>query len=205
MTNISNKIYYTIKDFKKTAYHHYGDNASSLFKMIYYSMFHVNTFVLVERVLDGSIKSPEIPPEFNVIKPTIEELEKIRQGRDLPREFYYDRFHGIKNCYVAMCGEKPAYIHWIYVKGDYNRFLKLGDGVAELNYNTTLPEFRGKRLMANMMLYIMNDLKISGFKKVVGVVQALNPPALKSVFSAGFNEVRKIKTLGYINRKIIVT
>ena len=103
-----------------------------------------------------------------------------------------------------MYGEEPAYIHWIYVRGDTNRFLKLGDGVAEVNYITTLPEYRGKKLMANMMIFAMNDLKRMGYKKLVSVVNTLNPPALKSMLAAGFKEVRKIKTLGYLSRKYTI-
>jgi len=82
--------------------------------------------------------------------------------------------------------------------------LKLGDGVAEVNYITTLPEFRGKKLMATMMIFTMNDLKGKGYKKLVSVVNTLNPPALKSMLAAGFKEVRKLKTLGYFSRKYTI-
>jgi len=202
--NVFMKFYYTFKEFKKTAYHHYGNNISSIFKMIYYSAINVNSFTIYERVLDESIKSIDLESEFIIEKPTMERLEQIRSGKELPREFYYDKIHGIKNCYIVMCGEEPAYIHWVYVKGDYNRFLILPESVGELNYNTTLPPFRGRKLMGRMMLYIMNDLKKQGFRKVVGVVNIQNPPAIKSMKAAGFREVRNIKTVGYFNRKYAI-
>jgi Acetyltransferase (GNAT) family. len=202
--NIFMKLYYTFKEFKKTASHHYGNNTSSIFKMLYYSAIHVNSFTIYERVLDNSIKSIEIESEFRIEKPDMERLGQIRNGKELPREFYYDKIHGINNCYIVMCGEEPAYIHWVYVKGDYNRFLILPELVAELNYNTTLPPFRGRKLMARMMLYIMSDLKKQGFRKAVGVVNIQNPPAIKSMEAAGFREVRKIKTIGYFNRRYAV-
>lgn len=198
------KYYYTFKEFKKTAIHHYGNNITSTFKMLYYSGIHINTFSIYERVLDDSIQSIELESEFRIEKPNIERLGQIRNGRDLPREFYYDKIHGIKNCYLVMCGEEPAYIHWVYVKGDYNRFLILPEWIGELNYITTLPIFRGRKLMVRMMLYTMNDLKKQGFRKAVLVVNIQNPPAIKSMEAAGFREVRKIKTFGYFNRKYAV-
>jgi len=105
-----------------------------------------------------------------VIKPTLEELDKLRQGKELPREFYYDRIHGVKTCYVALHGEEIAHIYWLYFKGDDSRFLVLGDGVVELNYNTTLPQFRGRGLMSKMQAYILRDLKSEGYRKAVGLV-----------------------------------
>jgi RimJ/RimL family protein N-acetyltransferase len=175
-----------------------------MLRMIYHSMLRMNTFVLFERTLDDALDPSHLSSGYTVIKPSIEDLETMRGRMELPREFYYDRFHGINNCYVVMHGEEPAYIHWIYVKGDANRFLKLGDGVAEVNYITTLPAFRGKKLMTSMMIFTMNDLKRLGYKKLVSVVNTFNLPALKSMLAAGFKEVRKIKTLGYLSRKYTI-
>ena len=172
--------------------------------MIYHSALGINTFVLFERTLDDTLNAISLAPEFTATRPSAEELEVLRTNRELPREFYYDRFHGVRNCYVVMRGSEPAYIHWIYVKGDANRFLRLGDGVAEINYITTLPEFRGKGLMASMMVLAMNELKMLGYKKVVSVVNATNPPAVKNMRAAGFKEVRRIRTLGFLNRRYSV-
>jgi len=196
-----NKFILTLKDFKKTAYHHYGNRFSSIFKFIYYSLFKINTFVIIN--FDLSKKTPDYPldSDFTVVKPTLAELEEYRKGKSLPREFYYDQIHGVKTCYIVLCEGELAYIHWIYVKDDYNRFLKLNDGTFEFNYNTTLPPFRGRGLMGKMFVYILNDQKKYGFQKAVGVINLQNVPALKSAYRAGFEEFGRIKTFGPFNRK----
>jgi RimJ/RimL family protein N-acetyltransferase len=176
----------------------------SIVKMIYYSTLRINTFVLFERELNAPVGPVGLSSEYAVVKPSAQELEAMRSRRELPREFYCDRFHGVRTCYVAMHGAEPAYIHWIYVKGDANRFLRLGDGVAEVNYITTLPKFRGRKLMVRMMVLTMNELKGSGCKKLVTVVNSYNRQAIKGMRAAGFREVRTIRTLGLLNRKYVV-
>jgi hypothetical protein len=175
-----------------------------MLRMMYHSALRVNTFVLFERALDDVSSPVRLPPEYKVVRPTTEELEKIRSGRELPREFFCDRFHGVKHCYIVMHGAQPAYIHWIYAKGDANRFLRLDDRVAEINYITTVRQFRGKGMMTTMLLFTMNELKRMGYKKVVSVVNTLNPPAVKSMRAAGFMEAREIRTLGFFNRRYVV-
>jgi len=123
---------------------------------------------------------------------------------DLPREFYYDRIYNAKTCYLAFKDDKVAYIHWVLFKGDYSRFLNLSDGVSELNYNTTLPEFRGHSLATKMMAYISKDLKQIGYKKLMGVVHEFNYPQNKSMIKAGFNELTRIRALGPFNRRLAV-
>ena len=195
------KLFLTLKDFKKTAYHHYGDRISSIPKFIYYSFFNVNTFVVIGFDLNNNITDYPLDSDFKVIKPTIDELNRYRKGKNLPREFYYDQIHGIKTCYLTLCQGELAYIHWIYQKGDYNRFLKLSSDIAELNYNTTLPKFRGRGLMGKMLVYILSDLKKHGYNQAVGVIHGKNPPALKSTIKAGFKELGRIKTYGPFNKK----
>jgi GNAT superfamily N-acetyltransferase len=198
------KFIFTLRNFKKTAYHHYGNSVLSLPKFFYYSVLKINTFILFGTELDIELPPYHLAPEFRVIKPTLEELNKFRDGKDFPREFYYDQIHGVERCYLALNGDEVAYIHWVFSKGDYSRFLILSDGVAEFNYNTTLPKFRGRGLMASMMAYILRDLQKEGYKKAVGLVHDMNIPAIKSVRRAGLNELRRIKTIGPFNRKIKV-
>ncbi len=145
-----------------------------------------------------------IDSDFRVIKPTLDELEIIREGRNLSREFYYDKILNAMTCYIAFHGDEIAYIHWVFFKGDYSRFLVLRDGVAELNYNTTLPEFRGRWLSAKMMAYISKDLQEAKYKKVMGVIHEFNYPSIKCIKRAGFVEVSRIKTLGPLHKKIVV-
>ena len=201
-----NRILFTLRHLRSIASHHYGRGPLSIVKMLYYSALKVNTFVLFERALsDAEDPLPAaLPSGYRVVKPSADELEVMRAHIELPREFYCDRFHGVKTCYVVMHEAEPAYIHWIYRRGDANRFLRLGDGVAEVNYITTLPKFRGRKLMARMMTLTMNDLKRSGCRKLVSVVNTYNPPAIKSMRAAGFKEVRRIRTLGPLNRKYAI-
>jgi len=198
------KIVVTLKNFKKTAYHHYGKKPSSLFKFLYYSGIRINTFMVYENDLTRELPEHNLESEFRVMKPSLEELAKIREGMDLPREFYYDKIFNTKTCYLVFNGDELAKIYWVLFKGDYNRFLILSDDVAELNYNTTLPKFRGRQLMAKMMVYISHDLKSAGYRRVMGIIHEFNFPALKAIEKAGFRRIAKIRTLGPFNRKMKV-
>jgi hypothetical protein len=200
-----NKLIITLKNFKKTAYHHYGQSPFSFLRFLYYSAIRINTFYVYENDLSKELPPDNLGPGFKVIKPTLEELERIRTEKALPREFYYDKIYNVKMCYVAFHGDELAYIHWVFLKGDYSRFLALkSDGVAELNYNTTIPKFRGNWLSAKMMAYISKDLKESGYKKVMGVIHEFNYPSIKCIKQAGFREVGKIRGVGPFHRKLKV-
>jgi hypothetical protein len=206
LTNINhtlNKLFLTIKEFKKTAYHHYGKNPSSLLKFIYYSLFRINTFYIVGiDFAKKDLPKQNLDPDYRVIKPSLDELEKIRACLNLPREFYYDKIYNLKTCYLAFKNDELAYIHWVLFKGDHNRFLKLSNNVAELNYNTTLKKFRGNKLMAKMIIYICEDLKKNGYAKVVGVAHQLNKPSISATEFAGWEKLGKIKAIGPLNLKV---
>jgi hypothetical protein len=205
LNKLLNKLLITLRDFKKTAYHHYGKSPLSLFKFLYYSVLRINTFFVVENDLTRELPELDLDPDYRVMKPSLDELAAIRSGReDLPREFYYDKIYSTTTCYVVFKGEELAYIHWVLLKGDYNRFLILGDGVAELNYNTTLPKFRGNKLMAKMIAYISKDLKESGYRKALGVIHEDNYQSIRAAENAGFRKIASIKALGPFNRKVKV-
>ncbi|OPZ25467.1 MAG: hypothetical protein BWZ01_02475 [Deltaproteobacteria bacterium ADurb.BinA179] len=193
-----------LSDYRKTAYHHYGNRPSSLFRFFYYSALRVNTFWLMENDLSEPL--PEIPmdPCYQVVKPSLEELARIRTGMDLPREFYYDRILNLKTCYLAFKDDELAYIHWVLTGGDHSRFLILPADAVELNYNTTLRKFRGNRLMAKMLCHICHDLEAGGYRKVFGVVHEANPPSISAAENAGFRKIKKIRALGPFNRKVRV-
>ncbi|MFY9398017.1 MAG: hypothetical protein WAR22_06610 [Desulfomonilia bacterium] len=199
-----NNITAALREFRKTAYHHYGNRPSSMFRFVYYSALRVNTFWLLEADLTGNL--PFIPMDacYRVMKPTLEELGRLREGLDLPREFYYDRILGLKTCYLALKDGELAYIHWGITRGDYSRFLVLPEDAVELNYNTTLRPFRGNKLMAKMLCHICRDLKENGFKMAYGIVHEGNQPSLNAAQSAGFRKLRKIRAIGPLNRKVRV-
>jgi RimJ/RimL family protein N-acetyltransferase len=198
------KLLVTVKDFKKTAYHHYGNTPFSFLKFIYYSGIRINTFLVYENDLTRELPDYNLGSDFKVIKPTLEELTRVRDGRGLPREFYYDKIYNAKTCYLAFKENELAYIHWVFFRGDYSRFLILSDGVAELNYNTTLPKFRGNWLSAKMMAYISRDLQKAGYKKVMGIIHEFNIPSIECIKKAGFKEVGRIRALGLFHRKFRV-
>jgi hypothetical protein len=196
------KFIHTIREFRKTAYHHYGYHKSSLIKFLYYSLFNINTFVVFGINLDDDLPASDLEEDFRVIKPTEAQFDDLRKGLDLPREFYYDKIHGIRRCYLVLCGNEIAYIHWVYCKGDPNRFLCLSERTAELNYNTTIPKYRGQGLMGKMLRYIAIDLRTDGFRKAVGVTHEKNLPVLRAVSRAGWSEITRIKTIGPFNGKV---
>lgn len=195
------KLIITLREFRKTANHHYGANGLSLLRFLYYSLFRVNTFVAYGADLEKDLPVFDLASDYRIILPTLQELDELRQGLDLPREFYYDKIHHVKECYLVMHGQEIAYIHWVYFQGDPSRFVRLKQGTAELNYNTTLPKFRGQGLMGKMMTYITSDLKRRGYKRVVGIIHEKNYPARRSAEKAGWSEIRRIRALGPFNRK----
>jgi len=199
-----NKLLLTIKEFKRTAYHHYGRDPLSLLNFIYYSGIRINTFYVFENDLARELPEHNLESAYRVVKATAEDLAGIREGGGVPREFYCDKIYHATTCYLTFKENDLAHIYWVFFKGDYSRFLVLGDGVAELNFNTALPNFRGNRLMAKMMGYISKDLKEGGYKKVMGVIHELNYPAIKSAEAAGFKKIANLKALGPIHRKLRV-
>ncbi len=198
------KLIFTLRNFKKTAYHHYGDTPWSLVRFIYYSGISINTFCVFEYNLSQDLHKCDLEPEYFVMKSPLDKLVKVRDGLDLPREFYYDKTSGARLGYLIFRLDELAGIRWILYKGDYSRFLKLSDGVGEFNYTTILPEFRGKRLASKAAIYILRELKEMGFKKVMVVIHKGNYQAIRCAELAGFKEIRKMRSIGPFNRKLRV-
>jgi GNAT superfamily N-acetyltransferase len=195
------KIIFTLRNLKAVAYHHYGPHPSSLFTFVYYSLFRINTFVVFECDLTAPLPELELEPGFRVLKPPLDELERIRRGKDLPREFYSDQFHHAQTCYLALRGDEIAYIHWVYVRDGSSRFLRLRPGAAEINYITTLPPFRGQRLSSRMLAYTVRDLKGDGYTRVAVVVHEYTSSLIRNLREAGFRETARLKSLGPLNRR----
>jgi len=198
------KFFVTVKNIKKIAYYYYGETPLSLLKFLYNSGLRINTFIVYENDLTRELPEHNLDPGYRVIKPTLDELAKIKEGKELPREFYYDDIFNAKTCYLVFKENELALIYWVLFKGDYSRFLILGNKVAELNYQTTLPKFRGNHLMEKMTAYISRDLKEAGHKKLMAVPNEYNYPSIKSFERTGFKKIAIIKTLGPFNRKIMI-
>jgi len=58
------KILFTLKNIKKTAYHHYGKSWVSWPKLIFYSVFNINTFILYEAELNEELPPYPLDPEL---------------------------------------------------------------------------------------------------------------------------------------------
>lgn len=198
------KIFFTLKNLKRISYHHYGNSPFSIVKFIFFSFFRMNTFIVFECDLEKPLLPTMLDSNFKVIRPSMEELDRLRKDKDFPREFFYDQFHKVRTCYLALYEDEIAYIHWVYFKGDDSRFLKLREDAAEINYVTTLPGFRGKKLSSQMLIYTARSLQESGYKKLIIVVHENTIALIKNLKGTGFRETRRIKTIGPFNRKVQV-
>lgn len=202
---IDKRVIYTIQNFRKVAYHHYGRSPFSLFRFIYYSLFRLNAFLVFEKDLRRTLPEVDLDPGNRFILPSLEELERVRQGKDLPREFFSDHIHNAKVCCIGLCGDELAYIHWVYSKGEYSRFVILGQDVCEINHVTTLPRFRGKKISMKALEYASKTLQSMGCKKVVVVVHKNNIAFIKNIKSLDFKETKRIRAIGPFNRKVPVS
>src|SRR5881409_345777 len=126
------KVIFTFQNIRAVARHHYGSGSLGLIKFAFYSLLRVNTFIIFECDLMQPLPQLPVDGRFKVVKPTIDELDTLRSGQSLPREFYSDKFHKVRTCYIALCGRDLAHIHWVYFSGDYSRFVRLSENVAEI-------------------------------------------------------------------------
>lgn len=198
------KVLDALVNMRKNAAYYYGDTLFGILKYLFYSVFRVNTFLVFENDFANPVPIYGFDDGFSPHVPSLEELDALRKGKDLPREFYCDKTHAAKMCFMALYQDEPAYIHWVFFKGDNSRFLKLSKETAEINYATTLSKFRGKRISGRMFAFSTRHLQGLGYKKVVMICHEQNPPIIKSFLQAGYREVRRIKAIGPFNRKIPV-
>ena len=70
------KTYFTIRNFKRLSYHYYGNSPLSMIRMVYVSVFRVNTFILLEHQLDNRLDTIHLSSKYTVTRPSIEDLEK---------------------------------------------------------------------------------------------------------------------------------
>ena len=73
------------------------------------------------------------------------------------------------------------------------------NGVVHMDTIVVLPEFRGRGLQKAMLEYSEKQMKISGYKDLMGTVHPDNIASLKSFISSGYViEKTKIKYDGYL-------
>lgn len=183
----------------------YGTGFRAWFNFFYYAFFRVNRFKVLKNDLHGDLPRRVPVSGLTLHYPRIEELDSFRHGKELPREFHCDTFQRVKRCCIGTFQGELAYIHWIYGRGDFSRFLSINnDQSAEINYVITLPAFRGKGISAAALIDTIWALKDEGYEHVFAVVHEENVASIKSFVRAGFQEWASIRTLGMINLRIRV-
>jgi hypothetical protein len=187
---------------RRNSEYYYGRGWRGILKYIRYGVLRTNTFRVFEIDLREPLSRVEFEGGVEPRIPSAAELDELRSGKTLPREFFCDKTHGVNMCFVAVRDGELAYIHWAFFKGHRSRFLRLGDGTAEFNYGTTLPAHRGTGLAGRMLAFGAWHLRTIGYRKVVGVCHEENPPIMKALRQAGFSEVARIVAIGPFNRKI---
>lgn len=157
------------------------------------SYIQANVFV----VLYKNLQSPAVQARQNekiaIKKASLYDLDQIRASKQLPVEFYCDKSHNFTTPFLAFVNGQVAAIHWVVTKGEYSRFLNLGELDIELNYNIVLPQYRGERLAELLMANIIESYTNGPFKRIFGVVNAENVQQYKPMLRLGFEPVEALR------------
>lgn len=196
------KIITTLSSLKQTVSCQYGSGMKGYIKFFYYTLFRNNEFIIV--IIDDTAQITHITTEFCIKNITQSELIQLRTNIKLPREFYCDTIHRYTSCYCTIIDNRIGYIHWVYTRGDYSRFLILDDGTAEISNVITVPEYRRKNMCSAALSYTASELMTNGYNKVVAVIHSENIASIKSFRKAGFRLVGTVKARGLFNSKVKV-
>lgn len=197
-------LFRQLNHLKSTVRSNWGAGPKAWFNFIFYGMFRVNKFIIMKVGIENQIYSPGNTSGVTIFNPLRSEIDRLRSGKILPREFFCDQYHKVTSCCMAKVGGELAYIHWVYLKGDYSRFLKIGSNSAEINYVLTLPEFRGRRISTAAFNYTMQTLRQIGIKNIFAVVHNNNIASIKSFERAGFSQAGSIVSICHLNWKVSV-
>lgn len=160
---------------------------------IYIGFLKVNSFLVFHLDLRKPQPASEPVEGITLRLASIEELCALRQGmKDLPFEFFCDKTFGFTHPFLAFVNGELAAIHWLVMPGEFSRFLTLGRGDVELNYNTVLPAYRGKRLAQLLMTYVVKWAKDQGNDRMFGIVHVVNIPQFKPMLDMGFRPVETL-------------
>ncbi|MBJ6727101.1 GNAT family N-acetyltransferase [Geomesophilobacter sediminis] len=183
----------------------YGGGAKAWCNFLYYGLFRFNRFKILKADLEKAFSAERSSSPLTIHYPTAAELDALRSGRDLPREFHCDQFQKVSFCCIAKHDNELAYIHWIYRKGDFSRFLHIRDeNAAEINYVITLPPYRGRGIATAAILDSMHTLKSQGIRYLYTVIHEENVASLKSFYKAGFEDFGSTVAFGILNSKVAV-
>jgi GNAT superfamily N-acetyltransferase len=153
----------------------------------------VNSFLVFYLDLTKPFAAPAPPPDIELRQGTLSDLQELRRGRtDLPTEFYCDEVFGFKVPMLAFVEGELAAIHWLVSPNEPSRFLSLSQGDVELNYNTVLPQFRGRRLAQLLMAFLISSARDAGHLRMFGVVNVQNVPQFKPMLDLNFRPVETL-------------
>jgi ribosomal protein S18 acetylase RimI-like enzyme len=157
------------------------------------SLLKINNFLVFYLDLRKPFTANAAPTGLVMHCASVAELEQLRSGRDdLPYEFYCDQSFGFTLPFLATYEGKLAAIHWLVLPGEYSRFMNLHLGDVELNYNTVLPEFRGKRIAQALMAFVVGYSVEAGYHRMFGVVLVSNIAQFKPMLDLGFRPVENL-------------
>lgn len=158
----------------------------------------VNSFLVFHLDLTKPFIAPPAPEGIVLRLGSLAELHELRKGRsDLPVEFFCDEVFDFRLPFLAFVEGELAGIHWLVGPGEPSRFLSLGVGDVELNYNTVLPQFRGRRLAQLLMAYLIASAREAGHRRMFGIVHVQNVPQFKPMLDLGFRPVETITHFAY--------
>jgi RimJ/RimL family protein N-acetyltransferase len=120
----------------------------------------------------------------------IQGLSELRQrrGPGLPGEFYLDQ-RGAGRVYAAFIDNRPAGVLWVLEQSFPSRYIKLSPGQAELGYAYVLPEFRGRKVMQQLIRAASTNLLANGYQRIFAVVEERNRASERAFLATGFRQV----------------
>ncbi|MDZ7697270.1 MAG: hypothetical protein U5R49_10220 [Deltaproteobacteria bacterium] len=167
-------------------------------KWIYYGYFKANNFIVFYKNLTQPSPAGSTNTYVKCIRASLDTLRAIRgkEKETLPVEFYADTVHHLSTPYLAFLDDNVAAIHWLVYPGEESRFLTLLEGDVEINYNTVLKEYRGRRIAESLMCFMINACQEEGQKRMFGVVHVSNIPQYKPMLRLGFEPVEVLTHFG---------
>lgn len=167
-------------------------------KWLYSGYFKVNNFIVFYKNLTQISSFQSKTSSVKCIRMSVEELRSIREKEEqlLPIEFYADTVHHLSTPCLAFIDNNLAAIHWLVYPGQESRFLRLVKGDVEINYNTVLQRYRGRRIAEALMSYMMNTCQEEGHKRMFGVVHVSNIPQYKPMLGLGFEPIEVLTHFG---------
>lgn len=162
---------------------------NGLASMLGRKLYWRNTYVRFAIDLEAWQIEPREGP-VTARRATLDELARLRTARPgLPLQFYADRTHGVRTCYLGFVDGQIASISWVFTHENIVRRLTLDAGEIMLDGAYTLPEFRGRGLLSIVERAILDDAKRDGVRFAYTHVAVDNRASLRAVWKTGFRPI----------------